>query len=182
MKIGIYMGRFSPLHLGHEFIIDQMLEKYDYHNSQLILGSCNSPLDYRNLFSYSDRHSFIKEIYPILDIIGLADHNSDEEWLLMLEDLITLMGCRKHEVEFFSGYEQDVIKLIDAGYTCTITNRYDGSTPLVSATQVREALIKEQPLDGLVNPILYSLLRSKFKLRYKELNEIRGKYEQYGRS
>lgn len=171
MRLGIYMGRFSPLHLGHEFIINRMLEKYDYSNCQIVLGSCNNPLDERHLFSYKDRREFIKEIYPNIDIIGLADHKSDEEWLCMLLDLVTLMGCRKHEVEFFSGYEQDVVKLIDARYTCTITNRYDGSTPLVSATQVRETLVHGGSLKKLVNPKLIDLVSSKFKVRYEEYQD-----------
>ena len=63
MKIGIYLGRFQPLHINHEKIIKQMINDFGYDNSILIIGSAHTN-DERNPYSLDDRIKMIKNSFP----------------------------------------------------------------------------------------------------------------------
>ena len=171
LAIGIYMGRFSPIHIGHEAVIEKMLEKYGEVRSLILIGSINNPISARHLFSYKERRDFIKTLYPNLDIIPLPDHDSDEEWLAMLRDILRSFTFHDKSIEFFAGSKEDVQFLIDNGFKCTIIDRYDGTTPPISATQVRNALANNESLDGLVNPKLHDLIRSTHKVRWQQYQD-----------
>jgi nicotinic acid mononucleotide adenylyltransferase len=169
MSLGVYIGRFSPLHLGHEFVINKMLKEHGIARSIVLIGSCNSQICERTPFTYLDRRAFIKTIYPDLYIAGIPDYNTDDEWSQYLADLLFLRTVRMDEVTFYTGIENDIICLIKDGFSYDVMNRFDGSTPLISATQVRQALKEDESIDELINPKLIDLVRSTFKIRYSEL-------------
>jgi len=50
---GVFIGRFQPLHLGHEFLIKSALDKVE--RLIILVGSSNCASDPRNPFSYSER-------------------------------------------------------------------------------------------------------------------------------
>lgn len=168
MKLGVYVGRFSPLHLGHEAVIKAMLRSHGYKNSVLAIGGSNHDMDERHLFSYHDRRNIIGSRYPLLSIVGIPDYEYDADWMTALLDILALKG-HYDSVMFYAGCNEDVQYFIDRGFTCKVLNRYDGSrSPVVSATQVRTALLQGTSLKGLVNPQISDLIKERFDMRWKE--------------
>lgn len=96
---GFFVGRLNPIHVGHEQVINYMIEACGPDNSTIVIGSSNTPTSMRHFFSYSERRNFIKSLYPDIRIIGIPDFNSDEEWLVALDDLIDSLG-RTGDVKF----------------------------------------------------------------------------------
>lgn len=149
---GFFIGRLNPIHLGHERIIEHMIQQCGPDNSTLVLGSCNAPRSMRHFFSYADRRKFVRMLYPEIRIVGLPDYGSDEDWLRGLDDLIEAIGGDVATARFFGGSEEDVRFFADAGRPFELLNRYDGTTPKISASEVRDSLLHKRPLDGLLNP------------------------------
>jgi bifunctional NMN adenylyltransferase/nudix hydrolase len=59
IKIGIFIGRFAPVHYGHLSIIQKAVLEVD--KLILVLGSSNKPRSIRNIFSDSERKELIVE-------------------------------------------------------------------------------------------------------------------------
>ena len=86
-NIGIYIGRFQPLHYGHISIINEGLKKEDF--MIIIIGSKNKKND-RNPFSYDIRKNFITEYFGDKNyfVEGLDDYDDDYMWIKNLEEII----------------------------------------------------------------------------------------------
>jgi nicotinamide-nucleotide adenylyltransferase len=59
MKIGLYVGRFQPFHLGHLFAVKFALEKVDF--LKIVLGSSQKSHELRNPFTCGERIDMIRE-------------------------------------------------------------------------------------------------------------------------
>ena len=59
--IAIFIGRFSPFHIGHKAIIDIALESVDH--VAIAIGSANAPRSYRNPFTTIEREQMIRGAY-----------------------------------------------------------------------------------------------------------------------
>lgn len=59
VKLGIYIGRFSPFHLGHANVIKHMCASYDY--QLVIIGSANQPRTIKNPFTAAERAAMIQD-------------------------------------------------------------------------------------------------------------------------
>ncbi len=138
----------------------------------MFLGSANHPFTLRHFFSYEERRYFTRKIFPDLRIVPLPDFPTNEEWFLALDDVLVAAGFDPGQVTFFGGCEEDVGFFIDSGRKVRIVNRFDGSTPKISATEVRDALNKERSLDGLVNPLIADEVRALFKTKWKKFEKI----------
>lgn len=165
---GFFIGRMNPIHLGHEAVINHMVKTCGAKNSTAIIGSSNASTSLRHFFSYSERRQLIKQLYPQLNVVGLPDYPTDDEWLLALNDLMhAIAGTSKPgEVIFFGGTHEDVRWFLDAKHTVKIIDRFSGATPVVSATQVRDHLIQGQSLDGLLDPQIITPVQDLFKQRW----------------
>jgi hypothetical protein len=146
-KYAVYAGRLSPMHLGHQFVIDTMISDFELHNCLLILGSATTPQSIRNLFSYSDRKAFVRSIYPSLQIAPLSDYPTDVQWLEAQADLLNIAGMDVDSTLFYGGCEEDLIWYRKVGYTCKIVDRVGGKSPEISATKLREHLLSQRPWD-----------------------------------
>jgi bifunctional NMN adenylyltransferase/nudix hydrolase len=170
-NFGVYIGRFNPVHLGHQAVIDEMIRHYGHH-SMIIVGSCNTPQSMRHYFNYIERRWFMKALYPHTNVVGLPDYpNNDKEWFQALDDLIQLKQYYLDKVEFFGGCDEDVIWLKEQGRNVSILNRFDGTTPLISATQVRDALIHDRSLDGMIHSDIQQPMREMFKRKWAEFEK-----------
>lgn len=168
-SFGVYCGRFNPIHAGHEVVINKMLCTFGFHRSLLIIGSANTPQSLRHFFSYEERRALIKKLFPDLKVVGLGDFNtSDAEWMLALDDLLISAGTDPLKATFFGGCEEDVSFFYRFDRKCQLLNRFDGTTPKISATEVRDALIHNRSLDGLVNPDIQEIVRANFGIRWEE--------------
>ncbi|MFH1030536.1 MAG: hypothetical protein V1770_04725 [bacterium] len=171
---GIFVGRLCPIHIGHEMVIKKMIEECGgEENCLVIIGSSNSPLSLRHFFSYEERREFLKKIFQGIRVVGLPDYPGDDKgWLVALDDILSLAKIAPQEAIFFGGCEEDVSFFIEAGRQIQILNRFDGSTPKISATEVRDCLIQVRSLDGLLNPAIAEFVQSKFRQKWELFKRI----------
>lgn len=88
MKVGLFIGRFQPLHYGHLMMIQKCAKKVD--RLVIALGSSNAAPSCKNPFTASERAEMVrrgmKEIgVGNYEIVELPDFASDEEWVREVE-------------------------------------------------------------------------------------------------
>ncbi len=169
-SFGVYVGRFSPLHLGHQVLIDKLLEAYGERHL-ILVGSCNHGISFRHLFTYNDRCEFIRTVYPQARVTGLPDFDDDEEWFSLLDDTLALHHVSPDDTTFIGGCHEDIEFFIDRGRNVEIINRFDGTSPRISATEVRDALIEHRTIEGLVDPRIIEIVRQRFDVRWAALRK-----------
>jgi bifunctional NMN adenylyltransferase/nudix hydrolase len=83
---GVFIGRFQPLHLGHEFVIRRALEQVG--RLIVLAGSANVARDPRNPFTFKERAEMLRAAFPWeistgrLIVEPLEDHiYSDIAWV-----------------------------------------------------------------------------------------------------
>lgn len=172
----IYIWRMCPVHAGHEQIIRMMRERFK-DRFLLILGSSNTAFSLRNFFNYAERREFIRIIYPDQKIVGLPDYSSDKEWLLALDDIISNIFSISHDeikekVIFAWGCDEDVDFFHQDGRRVEIVNRFDGTTPKISATEVRDALIHDRVLEWMLNEKIINEARNLFATKWEKFKKI----------
>lgn len=81
----IFIGRFQPLHAGHQYVIDKALELAE--NVIVLVGSASSPRTTRNPFTFEERRSMLWKTYPSasgfedrLHVLPLDDASTDNRW------------------------------------------------------------------------------------------------------
>nr|WP_246712324.1 bifunctional nicotinamide-nucleotide adenylyltransferase/Nudix hydroxylase [Rhizobium rosettiformans] len=80
----IFIGRFQPLHVGHQFVIEQALERAE--NVIVLVGSATSARSPRNPFTYEERREVIDSTFRShafpnrLHIRPISDTSSDNRW------------------------------------------------------------------------------------------------------
>ncbi len=168
----VLIGRFCPVHLGHEAVIKGMIEKFGLENCLVGIGSSNHPPSLRHFFTYQERKNFLLGIFPDLKVFGLPDYVTDPEWMDALDDILSVSGLDPKEVVFFGGCQEEVEFFYSFGRKVEIVNRFDGTTPKVSATEVRDALVQHRPLDGLVNPELAKPIAELFNKKWEEFKKL----------
>lgn len=169
-KYGVFMGRMNPIHLGHEHVIDQMVKECGEANTVIIIGSSNAQTSMRHFFSYKQRRDFVRALYPTLRILPAGDFpNNDIEWAAALNDILeSAFGQNtKADVRFYGGADEDVSYYKTAGYKTKVINRFDGTTPVISATEVRDHLVHDRTLEGLLNPKLHTDILDLFQERWE---------------
>ncbi len=144
-KYGVIVGRMSPLHLGHRGLIQKMLDECGYENSLLLIGSCNAEQSMRHFFDYEQRRGFIKKIFPEIRVMGLPDFpNSNQCWLLQLDDTLRNCGFDPLKTKFYTGNEEDIEVLVGDARDFTSLDRFDKNKPIISAQQVRSVLVHQK--------------------------------------
>ncbi len=84
-SFGVFIGRFQPLHIGHEHVIRQALDRVD--RLIVLVGSANVARDPRNPFTFDERAHMLRSAFAYdhsqgrLVIEPLDDHlYSDTAW------------------------------------------------------------------------------------------------------
>jgi cytidyltransferase-like protein len=167
-NVGVYIGRFNPLHRGHCQAINKMLFNHTDNHSILMIGSANASLGLRNLFTYEERRNFIKEIYPKLKIVPLGDQATDKTWFSSILDIVDAVFPFFHQVHLYCGALEDISSFNCEGRVIPeVVDRY--AEQVYSATEVRRcimmnnipALVDLLPID-LVTPV-YDLGRQRLE-------------------
>ena len=174
MKYGIFVGRCAPLHLGHQKIIQKMIDDCGVNNCLMLIGSSNTPLSWRVLFPYMRRRNWVERIFKQLKVIGIPDCvNNDTEWFMMLDDYITSVfpEARKEDIIFYGGKQEDVIFFYShENRSVEIVNRYE--LP-ISASQVREMLLLNLDISTVVDPRIAKEVKEVFHKQLKKLDQLR---------
>lgn len=172
--IPIYIGRFCPMHNGHEALIKGVRDASP-RNHIVFIGSCNQPISYRNIFTFEDRLDFIRKVFgEQLTVAGLPDFKGDNRsWFLSLDQLVRLAGHDPSDVVFVGGCAEDVQWFEENNRSTVIVNRFDGITQNISGTEIRDCLItgNSHKLNKLINPEIVPLVLERFEKRWGEFKK-----------
>ena len=168
---GVFLSRFSPLHKGHQLVIDKMIADFGSKNCLLIIGSSTS-VNSRTPYTLAKRKAMLKTLYPKIKILTIPDVNPKKnyfgqetltEWLGNLKKLERRQNT---EFVFYGGSKKDVSYLNKEFKTLVAVNR---KVTNISATNVRKALetndlkVLERYLDKRIIPVakrVYSKIKS----------------------
>ena len=168
----VIVGRFCPLHIGHEQVIRSMVDNFGIDNCLVVIGSSNHPISLLHFFSYDERRRFLSKIFPGLKLVGLPDYHNDAVWLTALDDILAVSGIEPKDVLFYGGCKQDVDFFYRFNRNVEIMNRFYGTTPEVSATEVRDALISGRSIEDLVNPLIHDDIKQCFSEKWENFKKI----------
>lgn len=168
----VYVGRFNPIHLGHQPMIESIVEAYP-RNHLVFIGSCSNSISFRHLFNYMDREDFIKTVCPETRIAPLPDFDDDTTWFRALDSIIKLAGGNPHETVYLGGSKEDVEFYGLYNRNVHIVNRYSGPTEHIAASEVRDALIERRwdDVQKMLDPRIFNLVKERFALRREELRK-----------
>lgn len=160
MKIGVFVGRLCPIHIGHQTTIDEMLKDCGYDNSLIILGSVGQKATFRVLFSYMQRKNWIRNIYgQKLKVVGIPDFpNDNTSWLNMIDDLVyatfSHLSAEKAaslddlDIIFYGGSVNDLDIFRDYGYDIKVVDR---TKMPVSATVIRDMALRGMDISSFIH-------------------------------
>lgn len=131
----VFIGRFQPLHKGHQEVIDRALTLSK--KVLVLVGSANAPRTLRNPFTYEERSNLIRMIYPEVITRPLQDHTyNDSAWMAEVQGhvkdvmlpkdkwqpdgladfKIGLIGCNKdatsYYLDMFPDYDSENVPFI----------------------------------------------------------------------
>ena len=154
MQVGILVGRFQPVHIGHVQAIEFALENSN--KLFVVVGSAEKSNQKRNPFTFEERKKMIelaineKELQDNISIIPINDANNDTEWiesikntvgeynLIFTNDELTEKLFKKNETKVIN------VPLLDRN--------------ILSATEVRKRLELDKECKSLVIPEIANYL------------------------
>ena len=153
-KLGVVVGRFQPLHKGHEKIINYALKKCK--RVAVFIGSAQEENTERNPFSYEVRKHMLRmiygnriEIYPLYDL-GVGENTKWGDYLL--KTITNTCGRPDAMVYGNDGVRSNWFKPEDIADIKQIIMKRE-KLP-ISATMVRDAIMldNQDDLRKMVNP------------------------------
>ncbi len=177
MPYGILIGRFQPLHLAHQSIINQIM--HDGLVPLIFIGSSNKSNE-KNPFSYAQRASIIHEIYGGQVVtLPIPDFALDAEWAFRLEDTLKWVGIEKKDCRiyyFLKTNDYNLFPLIaEFNY---VRPTYPEIYGEINASDIRRDPQKyKQYLDGRVLKYLTNLSPHNQVVAHEEDKESKGQFE-----
>lgn len=169
-KCGLYIGRFQPIHIGHESIIRKMLNECE--QAIIVIGSAGQYGTEKNPFTFEQRADLIINTFyqyviagrmSIIPLLDRAIPSNDASWgdyvFLAVKNVthqVPDVVYEGEEAERNNWYDNQNVEVIKVPRT---------DIP-VSATLVREA-IKNGP-----SVSEYMLLPRAIRYRIKEMREV----------
>ena len=92
MQVGILVGRFQPVHIGHVQAIEFALENSN--KLFIVVGSAEKSNQKRNPFTFEERKKMIelaineKELQDNISIIPINDANNHTEWIASIKNTV----------------------------------------------------------------------------------------------
>lgn len=142
----VFLGRFAPLHLGHQQTIDKLINLYGVKSVIIIIGS-SSNLDQRTPYTFAQRKQIIRTIYPEIKILPLPDSKKNNTEFTETGNIIWLNKIKSLEKNmnakfiFYGGSPMDLEILNQKFNTQIIVDR---NITKISATKVRELFANKQ--------------------------------------
>ncbi len=163
-QYSVLLGRFCPLHLGHQKIVDRLIQKFGEANILIIIGSSTTK-NFRTPYTLSQRKEMVHLVYPNIKTVPLPDpepdlitfHNdTNGVWLDSVEELEKRMEAK---FTFFGGSIEDLNVLAERFKTKVLVDRKKKSNS-ISATKIREAVDKNdsKTTSKMLDPRVLTLL------------------------
>ncbi|MEK6985665.1 MAG: adenylyltransferase/cytidyltransferase family protein [Candidatus Thermoplasmatota archaeon] len=76
---GLVVGRFQPLHCGHEQLIRHAVAECD--EVVVAIGSSTEPQSLRNPFSFEERAAMVNAVFPTVRVVGVPDIHDEARWV-----------------------------------------------------------------------------------------------------
>ena len=105
-KYGVYIGRFQPLHLGHQAVINEIL--LDGLTPLIVLGSSNANRNReKNPLNVQERKNLFYKVYPNTRIEFVISYDCDN-WTTWYDDLgySIINGAQRHKDELVIYYNE----------------------------------------------------------------------------
>lgn len=169
----VYVGRFCPMHIGHQAMIGGMIGAAP-ENHLLFVGSCNQPLSHRNMFGFVDRANFIRTVFPEVRLAALPDFADDTSWFEALDCSIRLTGKDPVGAVFIGGNEEEVQWYRQNNRRVIIVDRFSGVTTNISGKEIRRHLIAgdQEKLKTMLDPWILEPVMERFKEQYAKLEQL----------
>lgn len=146
MRVGV-IGRFQPLHLGHE----ELLKRYANEDLIIAIGSANVR-DEQNPLTYDEREAMLRLVVPHATILALDDYNDDGAWA---QKAIELFG----ELDVLVTGNDLVAELLEHTYTIVRPEQVLDELPDASGTMIRAAIRANEPWERFVSDRVEQYLR-----------------------
>lgn len=172
-NVGLYLGRFQPLHVGHQIIIERMLRECE--RGIVAIGSAQENGTERNPLSYEFRKLLIEKTFQeygdrlvIIPIYDRAQYSDDASWgdclfkqvheqSSILPDVV-YEGDETTNKHWYDNFDIDVIKV-------------PRDTLPISGTELREAIVEERN-DYVINRLPIEVYKYYYKIR-KEIQNAK---------
>lgn len=174
--LAIFIGRFQPFHVGHEFAIRRALELA--HNVLVLVGDTGGPRTIKNPWTFLERKTMIEGTYPQVYIDQIFDYPyTEHEWIAQVQEIVAsyASGLDAEKI-IMVGHEKDASsfylkmfpqwKFIDTGFA----DLGNGIVGNIDATEIRRMIFenKMQYATGVLSPATINFL-SKHHGSNKEL-------------
>lgn len=179
IDFGVFIGRFQPLHIGHEHVIAHALARVD--RLIVLIGSANVARDPRNPFTYDERAAMLRATFRHevaqgrLIVAPIDDHlYSDTAWVAQVQRTVRTLvlehgnhhGFQNHGLADFrvalTGYGKDAssyyLKLFPEWESLQIDSQYG----TFSSTDVRRRYFQRIPdvPQSILSPGVAEFLRT----------------------
>lgn len=154
LTYGVFIGRFQPLHIGHEHVIRQALAQVD--RLIVLVGSSNQARDTRNPFTYDERRRMLQSAFGPEVISGqllvepLNDHPySDTAWVTEVQQRVSAaigpININGAQVKL-AGYGKDASSYYLKMFPEWDNIQIDSQFGTFSSTDVRQNLFQRIPI------------------------------------
>ena len=118
---GVFIGRFQPLHIGHEHVIARTLDQVE--RLIVLVGSANVARDPRNPFTYAEREAMLRSAFRHevaqgrLIIAPIDDHlYSDTAWVTQVQRKVRALVLEHGNGHGFQNHGLSDFRVALAGY------------------------------------------------------------------
>lgn len=179
----VFIGRFNPLHKGHEIVIDEALKRGK--KVILMLGSAFIPRTLRDFLTFEERKELIRMVFPEdnLIILPVRDYMyNDTKWVNAIQRAVKANSSPGDKIALI-GHSKD-----SSSYYLKIFPQWDSiNVPNIgnyNATDIRKAMLNDTDWANLpVSDDVYFYLREFTKSdAFRELLDEHKMVEQYKKS
>lgn len=201
---GVYIGRFQPLHIGHEAVIREALTKVD--TLIVVIGSAGIAPSPVNPFTYEQRAEIFKQVFRHelnarrMILVPMEDDGDDALWASMLARRVNKAALsHANPNPNFSPIGLVDLKIALAGYGKDASSFYLKMFPdwasiqiqtqhgTINASDIRHDYLRRlprMPRDAVSEPVLFSLLTfamcDQFKRLVEDVEQYRKDREEFG--
>lgn len=195
MKLGIIIGRFQPIHIGHITLIKQAIKKS--HHVLIFLGSSFEPPTVKNPFNVQQRSELIRlgltdQEYLRISFMTVKDSPySDATWISSINRTIKYfksVNCNKYtETTLFACEKDDTttryLNFFKDEWTCEFIQPTKYNAKLTSSSHIRDILFNQGLLSSVnIDMEQYNKKQMDFFMNWvvtPEFHNLQQDYEYY---